>query len=86
WSIEVTGEAGAIPARFYPSSAHGHHGERMMVWFSPDGTRIVRAEPWGGYLMSWIYQLHMALLAGDPGVQIVGWSGVAMLVLLISGV
>lgn len=84
WTFEVTGEAGAIPARYY--AARGHHADRMMIWFAPDGTRIVRAEPWGGYLMSWIYQLHMQLLAGDPGSQIVGWSGVATLVLLISGI
>ncbi|WP_294212160.1 PepSY domain-containing protein [uncultured Sphingomonas sp.] len=86
WTIEVTGEGGTIPARFYPSSGHGHHADRRMVWFSPDGTRIVRAEPWGGYLMSWLYQLHMALLAGDLGSQVVGWSGVAMLLLLVSGI
>ena len=86
WTIEVTGEGGAIPARFYPSSGHGHHADRMMVWFSPDGGRIVRAEPWGGYLMSWLYQLHMALLAGDLGGQVVGWSGVAMLLLLATGI
>jgi len=86
WTIEVTGDGGAIPARFYPSSGHGHHADRMMVWFSPDGARIVRAEPWGDYLMSWLYQLHMALLAGDLGGQVVGWSGVAMLLLLVSGI
>jgi len=86
WTIEVTGEGGAIPARFYPSSGHGHHADRVMVWFSPDGTRIIRAERWGGYLMSWLYQLHMALLAGDLGGQVVGWSGVAMLLLLLSGI
>jgi uncharacterized iron-regulated membrane protein len=84
WSIEVTGEGGAIPARYYP--APGHHADRMMLWFSPDGRRIVRSEPWGGYLMSWLYQLHMQLLVGDAGMQIVGWSGVAMLVLLLSGI
>ena len=84
WTFELTGEGGAIPARYYP--APGHHADRMMVWFSPDGTRILRVEPWGGYLMSWLYQLHMQLLAGDVGGQIVGWSGVAMLLLLISGV
>jgi len=84
WTLEVTGEGGAIPARYYP--APGHHGDRMMVWFSADGTRIVRAETWGGDLMSWLYQLHMALLAGDIGGQVVGWSGVAMLLLLVSGV
>lgn len=86
WTLEVTGEGGPIPARYYPASGHGHHTDRVMVWFSPDGTRIVRAEPWGRYLMSWLYQLHMALLAGDLGGQVVGWSGVAMLVLLVSGI
>lgn len=86
WTLEVTGEGGPIPARYYPASVHGHHTDRMMVWFSPDGRQIVRAEPWGGYLMSWLYQLHMALLAGDLGGQVVGWSGVAMLVLLVSGI
>lgn len=83
WTIELTGEPGPIPARYYPTA--GHHGAREMVWFSPRGTRILRAEPWGGYVMSWIYRLHMELLAGDLGRQIVGWSGVAMLVLLASG-
>lgn len=84
WTFEATGENIAIPARHY--AVQGHHADRMMVWFSADGSRIVRAEPWGGYVMSWIYQLHMQVLAGDPGSQIVGWSGVAMLVLLFSGI
>lgn len=84
WVLEVTGQGGAIPARYYP--APGHHADRMMVWFSADGTRIVRAEPWGGYMMSWLYELHMQLLAGEIGAQLVGWSGVVMLVLLISGI
>lgn len=86
WSFEVSGQSGAIPARYYPSDHHSHHAEREMVWFSSDGTRVLRAEPWGGYLMSWLYELHMHLLAGEIGSQIVGWSGFAMLALLASGV
>lgn len=85
WSLEATGAAGAIPARYYPSGHHGHHASRIMVWFTSDGSEILRAEPWGGYLMSWLYELHMHLLAGEAGRQVVGWSGLAMLVLLISG-
>lgn len=84
WTLEITGDGGTIPARYYPMP--GHHADRQMVWFSADGSRIVRTEPWGGYLMSWIYQLHMQLLAGDVGHQLVGWSGVIMLLLLLSGV
>lgn len=87
WSFEVTGEGGAIPARYYPPSAPGAaHPPRQMVWFSPDGGQIVRVARWGGYLMSWIYELHMQLLIGDAGMKIVGWSGVAILVLLVTGV
>lgn len=83
WTFELTGEGGVIPARYYPAPTH--HGDREMVWFSADGTRIVRAEPWGGYLMSWLYQLHMQVLDGEFGHQIVGWSGIGMLLLLASG-
>lgn len=87
WSFEVTGDGGAIPARHYPPSAPGAaHPPRQMVWFSPDGGRIVRIAQWGGYLMSWIYELHMQLLAGDVGMQVVGWSGVIILLLLVTGV
>jgi uncharacterized iron-regulated membrane protein len=86
WSFEATGEPGAIPARYYPPDQHGHHAAREMLWFSADGAQVLRAEPWGGYLMSWLYELHMQLLAGETGNQIVGWSGFAMLVLLVSGI
>lgn len=86
WSFEATGQGGPIPARYYPPSHHGgHHAEREMLWFSADGTAIVRSDPWGSYLMSWLYELHMHLLSGEPGRLIVGWSGFAILLLLASG-
>lgn len=56
--VGVTGEAGAIPARYCGPHAKGHHPKREMVWFSADGSTVLRAEPWGGYLMSWLYQLR----------------------------
>ncbi len=56
------------------------------MWFAADGGPVVRTATWGDYLMSWLYELHMHLLAGDLGSQIVGWSGFVLLVLLISGV
>lgn len=87
WSFEVNGIEGPIPARFYPSQAHhDHHSEREMVWFSADGLRVLRAEPWGGYLMSWLYELHMHLLAGETGRLVVGWGGLASLLLLVTGI
>lgn len=87
FSFEATGAPGPIPARYYPPSAsHGHQAEREMVWFSADGSSVLRSETWGEYLMSWLYELHMHLLAGEAGRQIVGWSGFVMLVLLATGI
>ncbi len=83
WRFEATDAVATIPARF--SGAGGHHGRRMMVWLSADGRRVVRQDVWGAYLMTWLYALHMHLLADDLGSWIVGWSGVAMLMLLVSG-
>lgn len=85
WSFEVSGQGGPIPARYYPPDGRGHHPKREMVWFSADGSQILRAEPWGGYLMSWLYQLHMELLMGETGAHILGWAGFAMLALMLLG-
>ncbi|MGE3476106.1 MAG: PepSY-associated TM helix domain-containing protein [Rhodospirillaceae bacterium] len=87
WSFEVTGEGGAIPARYYPPSLHSHHhAEREMVWFSSDGAHVVRDDTWGQYLMSWLYELHANLITGEAGRQVAGWSGFAALLLLTTGV
>lgn len=89
WSFEVTGASGAIPARYYPPSeghSHGHHGvDPLMVWFTPDGGDVLRQARWGDYLMTFIYDVHRNLLAGDLGNAIVGWIGIASLMLLVTG-
>jgi uncharacterized iron-regulated membrane protein len=84
WRFEATGEPGALPARYQPPEA-SHHGRRIMVWLSPDGSQVLREAEWGGYLMTWLYNLHMELLLHEPGRAVVGWSGLATLVLLLSG-
>lgn len=90
WSFEVTGQPGAIPARYYaPSAGHGGghgHADPMMIWLSPDGRQVLREAQWGDYLMTFVYDIHRNLLAGDLGNYVVGWIGVASLVLLITGV
>jgi uncharacterized iron-regulated membrane protein len=35
--------------------------------------------------MSWIYELHMHLLAGETGRLVVGWGGLATLLVLVTG-
>ncbi|WP_284734501.1 PepSY-associated TM helix domain-containing protein [Sphingosinicella terrae] len=86
WTFEANGEPGAIPARFYEAAGvHGHGARPLMVWVSADGSRVVRHARWGDYLMTWFYDVHRNLLAGDTGNRVVGWLGVAMLLLLATG-
>lgn len=86
WRFEVTGEPGAIPARYYdPPERAGHAFRPMMVWLSPDGARVLRRDYWGEYAMTFIYDLHYRLLLGEVGGQIVGWLGFGLLALLLSG-
>lgn len=84
WRFEATGRPGPLPARYQPPQAD-HHGERVMVWLTPDGRGVLREATWGRYAVTWLYDLHMELLAGATGRAVVGWSGLAMVLLLLSG-
>ncbi|MDD0812480.1 PepSY domain-containing protein [Curvibacter sp. RS43] len=84
WRFEVSGEPGPLAVR-YQEAHSGHHAKRVMVWLSADGQQVLRADTWGDYLMTWIYDLHMALQMGDEGRRWVGWAGLASSVLLLSG-
>lgn len=87
WSFEVTGAPGAIPARYYAATdMHGHMSDPLMIWLTSDGAQVLRHARWGDYLMTWFYDVHRNLLAGETGNWVVGWLGVAMLLLLLSGV
>lgn len=85
WRFEATGEAGPIPARYLPAQRE-HAGRMTMVWLSADGREVLREAAWGSDAMTWLYDLHMALLAGDTGQAVVGGSGLGLGVLLLSGV
>jgi uncharacterized iron-regulated membrane protein len=85
WSLEATGRPGAIPARYYPPGGDHHHSDPLLLWFSPDGTQLLREARWGDYLMTFFYDVHRHLLAGETGNVVVGWLGFAFLLLLGSG-
>ncbi|MEO9601488.1 PepSY-associated TM helix domain-containing protein [Parasphingorhabdus sp.] len=86
WRFEVTGEAGAIPARYYnPPERTGHAFRPMMVWLSPDGSQVLRRDYWGEYAVTFIYDLHFRLLLGETGGTVLGWLGFVLLALLLSG-
>jgi len=86
WRFEVTGEAGPIPARYYnPPETAGRDFAPMMVWLSPDAAQVVRKDYWGDYAMTFLYDLHYRLLLGKMGGTILGYAGIALFVLLMTG-
>jgi uncharacterized iron-regulated membrane protein len=86
WRFEVTGQPGAIPARYYnPPETKGRDFAPMMVWLSPDGGQVLRRDYWGDYVMTWIYDLHYRLLLGEAGGTVLGYAGMALVLLLLSG-
>lgn len=86
WRLEVTGQGGAIPARYYnPPERAGHAFRPLMVWLAPEGDKVLRRDYWGEYAVTFIYDLHYRLLLGELGGKLVGWLGFGMLALLLSG-
>lgn len=86
WRFEVTGEGGAIPARFYnPPERAGADFAPMLVWISPDGGQVLRRTYWGDTAMTFLYDLHYRLLLGETGGVVLGIAGIALFVLIVSG-
>ncbi len=86
WRLEVTGQPGAIPARYYnPPETAGRAFAPMMLWVSPDGREVVRTEFWGDYAMTFIYDLHYRLLAEGAGAKLVGYIGLVAVILVLTG-
>lgn len=87
WRFEVTGTGGAIPARYYnPPETSGRDFSPMLVWLSPDGAQVLRRDYWGDTAMTFLYDLHYRLLMGKTGGVILGVAGLALLLLLVTGV
>lgn len=87
----------AIPTRVYFPA---HPQQPMKVRFSvpragqdgqldvlvnPFTTEVLGQRYWGGYLVSFLYQLHHTLLAGDIGETIVGVIGLMLLGVTVAG-
>ncbi|HXH03973.1 MAG TPA: PepSY-associated TM helix domain-containing protein [Candidatus Competibacteraceae bacterium] len=58
---------------------------RVEVAVDPYDGKVRAVREWGGYAISWLYRLHESLLLGRIGHAALGWCGLAILVLLLSG-
>lgn len=86
WRFEVTDTGGAIPARYYnPPETADRDFAPMLVWLSPDGGQVLRRDYWGDTVMTFLYDLHYRLLMGKTGAVVLGVAGLALILLLITG-
>lgn len=86
WRLEINGATDAIAARYYkPPQTRDKDFAPLMVWLSNDGSHVIRQDYWGQYAMTFIYDLHYRLLAGEVGGKILGYSSLLIIVFLIAG-
>ncbi len=73
----------AMKARF---AVPRQEGEMLLdVWVDPFTAEVLGQRRWGGYLMSFLYQLHHTLFLGDAGKTLIGVAGMSLLVSVIAG-
>lgn len=87
WRIEVPEDGGVITARYMnPVETAGQGFGPLLSWVDPRGPTVVRSELWGRFAMTWLYDLHFRLLAGDAGMRLLGAFGILILLLIGGGV
>lgn len=79
-------EQGAVVGEYYdPPQRVGVWGSVSYVIIDPHTGNTRSTWFWNETVISWIYTLHMYLQAGHIGHDLVGWSGIVLLFLSVSG-
>lgn len=87
WRLELPQEPGlALVARYAtPRAETGRSFAPLMVALVPQSGQVLTARRWGDTVMTWIYDLHYILLAGDSGRLVLAIVGIASLGMLLTG-
>lgn len=87
WRIEMPlAPDRPVMARYYdPPETAGRGFAPLMLTLDPQTLAETSHRFWGDYAMTWLYDLHYTLLAGPTGRSVVGWTGVLLLVSLLTG-
>lgn len=76
-----------IMARYMkPEETAGKSFAPLMVAVNPYSGEVLSSRFWGRTAMTWIYDLHYLLLAGDSGQLVMALGGVGSLLILATGV
>jgi uncharacterized iron-regulated membrane protein len=63
----------------------GKAGDIAYAAVDPGSARVLRLAPLAGWPVEFLYQLHMSLLSGDAGERVVGFTGLGLLFMALTG-
>lgn len=88
WRLELPhGPDHPIMARYMkPQETAGKSFAPLMVAVNPYSGEVLSSRFWGRTAMTWVYDLHYLLLAGDSGRTVLTLGGIGSLLVLASGV
>jgi uncharacterized iron-regulated membrane protein len=73
------------PDEAYLARMETPQGGIAYVAVDPSTAKVLRAAPLAGWPVEFAYQIHMALLSGETGERIVGFTGFFLLLMAITG-
>lgn len=88
WRLEMPRHKQAmLMARYYkPVEKAGLSFAPLIVWVNPYNSEVVSSRFWGEFAMTWLFDLHYALLLDDTGKSLMGIIGLLLLIPLLSGI
>ncbi|MGA1860685.1 PepSY-associated TM helix domain-containing protein [Azospirillum sp. 11R-A] len=88
WRLELPdGPDHPIMARYMkPEETAGKSFAPLMVAVNPYSAEVLSSRFWGRTAMTWVYDLHYLLLAGEGGQLVLALGGIGSLLILASGV
>jgi uncharacterized iron-regulated membrane protein len=88
WRIELPPQGqGLVTARYLrPQETAGQGFAPLLATVHPSTHEVLASRFWGETAMTWVYDLHYTLLAGEVGRWTVGGLGALLAVSLLSGV
>ena len=88
WRLEMPRHGQAmVLARYYKAKETAHlHFAPLMAWVNPYTAEVVSSRFWGTFVMTWLYDLHIALLLDKTGTIVMGIIGLFLLTATGAGV
>lgn len=88
WRLELPPDGrGLVTARYLrPTETTGAFFAPLLVSVQPHSGEVLASRFWGTFAMTWLFDLHYTLLAGEAGRSVLGGLGLVLLALPLSGV